>query len=174
MDGDGRRNGCRSPLPEHPYPAAPDFTEWGAAESKRLARSIIQVSESLVARHLNGRSGRSPSRSWRAQTSPSSTTRPYPATADLYGRPLTRPPRCFFLPSAAYRPLGRPHPRRGHRGDEQTAPTPQRGHLGCGEAGVDNAVRLPRAKSRTSRTIRLVGGGHDLEDAITVEDPKAY
>jgi hypothetical protein len=162
-----------------PYPAAPDLTEWGAAESKRLASTntpgecnpwspvtfmgasglfpiqILQGPNMIVVHH-------------EAITQPRriyTDGRPHPAADDV-------------LPSFLGHAVGRWE---GATLVVDTVGTngrarPLNGYVsGAVNSGVDTAVRLPASEQlHVIERIRLVGGGQYLEDVVTVEDPKAY
>ena len=162
-----------------PYPAAPDFTEWGAAESKRLATSITP-----------------------------GECNPWPSAmmmsgSDLFPIQILQGPNVIAVHyEAATQPRriyidGRSHPKEdellrtfmGHSigrwdGDTLVVDTvgtngrarPINGYIsGSVISGPNNSPRLPGSDQlHLTERIRLVGGGDYLEDTMTVDDPKTY
>jgi len=162
-----------------PYPAAPDFTDWGAAESKRLASPITpgECNPWAPVTFMGG-SGLFPIQILQGPNlivmHHEAITQPRRIYTD--GRP--HPPAEDLLPSFLGHSTGR------WEGDTLVVDTvgtngrarPLNGYIsGAVNSGVDNAVRLPSSEQlHVVERIRLVGGGQYLEDVISVEDPKVY
>jgi hypothetical protein len=162
-----------------PYPASPDFTEWGAAESRRLFTSItpgecnpwppvmfMGGSDLFPIQILQG-----------------------PNVIVIHHEAVTQPRRIFMD--------GRGHPAAdgllptfmGHsvgrwEGDTLVVDTvgtngrarPINGYIsGAVTSGPDNRPRLPGSDQlHLTERIRLVGDGDYLESTMTVDDPKTY
>jgi hypothetical protein len=162
-----------------PYPIAPEFTEWGEAESKRLASpitpgecnpwspvtfmgasglfpiQILQGSNQIVIHH-------------------EAITQPRRIYTDGRGHP----PADALLPTVLGHAIGR------WDGETLVVDTigtngrarPLNGYVsGAVSSGVDTAPRLPASEQlHVTERIRLVGDGKYLEDVITIEDPRTY
>ena len=162
-----------------PYPAEPDFTEWGAAESKRLASPITPGEcNPWPSVMFMGGSGLFPIQILQG-----------PNLIVIHHEAITQPRRIYMdgrghpapddlLPTFIGHAIGR------WEGDTLVVDTvgtngrarPLNGYVsGAVTSGVDTAPRLPGSEQlHVSERIRLVGGGQYLEDVITVEDPKVY
>jgi len=162
-----------------PYPAAPDLTEWGAAESKRLASPITPGEcNPWSPVTFMGASGLFPIQILQG-----------PNLIVIHHEAITQPRRIYtdgrghpsaedLLPSFLGHSIGR------WEGDTLVVDTvgtngrarPLNGYVsGAVNSTVDNAVRLPSSDQlHVVERIRLVGGGQYLEDVIAVEDPKVY
>ena len=162
-----------------PYPASPDFTEWGAAESERLATSITpgECNPWPAAMMMSG-SNLFPIQILQG-----------PNVIAVHYEAATQPRRIYID--------GRGHPAEdellptfmghsiGHwEGDTLVVDTvgpngrarPINGYIsGSVISGPDNPPRLPGSDQlRLTERIRLVGNGDYLEDTMTIEDPKTY
>lgn len=162
-----------------PYPAEPDFTEWGAAESKRLASPITPGEcDPWPSVMFMGGSGLFPIQILQG-----------PNVIVIHHEAITQPRRIYMdgrghpapddmLPTFIGHAIGR------WEGDTLAVDTvgtngrarPLNGYVsGAVTSGVDTAPRLPGSDQlHVTERIRLVGGGQYLEDVITVEDPKTY
>ncbi len=161
-----------------PFPE-PDFTEWGAAESKRLASPITpgECNPWPAVMFMNA-SGLFPLQVLQG-----------PNLIVIHHEAITQPRRIYtdgrrhpaaddLLPSFIGHSIGR------WEGDTLVVDTvgtngrarPLNGYVsGAVTSGVDTAPRLPSSEQlHVIERIRLVGGGQYLEDVITVEDPKVY
>jgi hypothetical protein len=161
-----------------PFPE-PDFTAWGAAESKRLASPNTpgECNPWNPVMFMNG-NGLFPLQFLQG-----------PNIIVIHHEAVTQPRRIYMD--------GRPHPPPdealptflGHstgrwEGDTLVIDTvgtngrarPINGYVsGAVTSGVDTAARLPASDQlHVVERIRLVGGGQYLENVITVEDPKTY
>jgi hypothetical protein len=162
-----------------PFPDPPDFTEWGAAESKRLATSTTpgECNPWSPVMFMRG-SGLFPIQILQG-----------PNLIVMHHEAITQPRRIYMD--------GRRHPAAddmlptflghaiGHWEDDtlvvDTVGTngrarPINGYIsGSVNSGVDTAPRLPASEQlHVVERIRVVGGGQYLQDVITVEDPKTY
>ena len=162
-----------------PYPPEPDFTEWGAAESRRLASATTPGEcNPWGPVGVMGATGLFPIQILQG-----------PNVIVIHHEAITQPRRIYMD--------GRRHPTadellptfNGHsiahwEGDTLVVDTvgtngrtrPLNGYVsGSVLSGVDTAPRLPASEQlHVSERIRLVGAGRYLEDVITVEDPKTY
>ena len=162
-----------------PYPASPDFTAWGAAESKRLATWITpgECNPWPPAMFMGG-----------TNLFPIQILQG-PNVIAIHHEAVTQPRRIYMD--------GRSHPAddellptfMGHsigrwEGDTLVIDTvgtngrarPINGYIsGAVNSGPDNPPRLPGSDQlHLTERIRLVGGGDYLEDTITVDDSKTY
>jgi len=162
-----------------PNPTAPDFTEWGAAESTRLASPITPGEcNPWTPVGFMGSSGLFPIQILQG-----------PNVIVIHHEAITQPRRIYMD--------GRAHPESddllptflGHsigswEGDTLVVDTvgtngrarPINGYVsGAVSSGVATTPRLPASDQlHVVERIRLVGDGQYLEDEITVDDPKTY
>ena len=162
-----------------PYPVSPDFTEWGAAESRRLTTSITPGEcNPWPPAMVMGGSNLFPIQILQG-----------PNVIAIHHEAVTQPRRIYMD--------GRSHPTddelfptfMGHsigrwEGDTLVVDTvgtngrarPINGYIsGAVNSGPDNPPRLPGSDQlHLIERIRLVGGGDYLEDTMTVDDPKTY
>ena len=162
-----------------PYPLEPGFTEWGAAESRRLASATTPGEcNPWGPVGVMGATGLFPIQILQG-----------PNVIVIHHEAITQPRRIYMD--------GRRHPSadellptfNGHSiarwdGDTLVVDTigtngrtrPLNGYVsGSVLSGVDTAPRLPASEQlHVSERIRLVGAGRYLEDVITVEDLKTY
>jgi len=161
-----------------PFPS-PQFTEWGAAESRRLASPITpgECNPWSPVMFMGG-SGLFPIQILQG-----------PNVIVIHHEAITQPRRIYtdgrahpateeLLPSFLGHSIGR------WEGDTLVVDTigtngrarPINGYVsGAVTSGVDTAPRLPASEQlHVTERIRLVGDGQYLEDEITVDDPKTY
>jgi hypothetical protein len=161
-----------------PFPP-PQFTEWGAAESRRLASPITpgECNPWSPVMFMGG-SGLFPIQILQG-----------PNVIVIHHEAITQPRRIYtdgrahpateeLLPSFLGHSIGR------WEGDTLVVDTigtngrarPINGYVsGAVTSGVDTAPRLPASEQlHVTERIRLVGDGQYLEDEITVDDPKTY
>lgn len=162
-----------------PYPTEPDLTEWGAAESKRLASPITPGEcNPWPAVMFMGGSGLFP---LQILQGPNLIVMHYEAVTQprrIYTDGRGHPAPDDMLPTFLGHAIGR------WDGDTLVVDTvgtngrtrPLNGYVsGAVTSGVDTAPRLPASDQlHVVERIRLVGDGQYLEDVITVEDPKVY
>jgi hypothetical protein len=162
-----------------PYPSPPDFTEWGAAESKRLATSITpgECNPWPPAMFMAG-SNLFPIQILQG---PNVIVIHYEAVTQprrIYVDGRSHPPSDELLPTFLGHSIGR------WEGDTLVVDTvgtngrarPINGYIsGSVISGPNNAPRLPGSDQlHFMERIRLVGGGDYLEDTMTIDDPKTY
>jgi hypothetical protein len=163
-----------------PYPLDPDFTEWGAAESRRLASTNTpgECNPWGPVAFMGG-SGLFPIQILQG---PNVIVIHYEAITQprrIYMDGRRHPPADELLPTFNGHSIGR------WDGDTLVVDTvgtngrtrPLNGYVSGSvlSSGVDTAPRLPGSEQlHVSERIRLVGGGQYLEDTINVEDPKTY
>lgn len=161
------------------YPDPPDFTEWGAAESKRLTTSITpgECNPWPPAMFMGGGS-----------LFPIQILQG-PNVIAIHHEAVTQPRRIYMdgrnhptgddlLPTFMGHSIGR------WEGDTLVVDTvgtngrarPINGYIsGSVNSGPINSPRLPGSdQMHLVERIRLVGGGDYLEDAMTIDDPKTY
>jgi hypothetical protein len=162
-----------------PFPADPNFTEWGAEESKRLASPITPGEcNPWPPVMFMGATGLFPIQILQG-----------PNQIVIHHEAITQPRRIYMD--------GRPHPAAedllptfighsiGHwEGDTLAVDTvgtngrarPLNGYVsGAVTSGVDTTPRFPSSDQlHVTERIRLVGDGQYLEDVITVSDPRTY
>jgi hypothetical protein len=162
-----------------PYPASPDFTEWGAAESARLATSITpgECNPWPAAMMMSG-SNLFPIQILQG---PNVIAVHYEATTQprrIYVDGRSHPAEDELLPTFMGHSIGR------WEGDTLVVDTvgtngrarPINGYIsGSVISGPENLPRLPGSDQlHLTERIRLVGDGDYLEDTMTIDDPKTY
>jgi hypothetical protein len=163
-----------------PYPLEPGFTEWGAAESRRLASANTPGEcNPWGPVGVMGATGLFPIQILQG-----------PDVIVIHHEAITQPRR-IYIDGRRHPPVDELLPTfNGHSighwdGDTLVVDTvgtngrtrPLNGYVSGSvlSSGVDTAPRLPGSEQlHVSERIRLVGGGQYLEDVISVEDPKTY
>ena len=162
-----------------PFPADPDFTEWGAEESRRLASPITPGEcNPWSPVGLMGATGLFPIQILQGPNLIVVHHEAITQPRRIYTDGRRHPPNDELLPSFLGHSIGR------WEGDTLVVDTvgtngrarPMNGYVSAAvTSGVDTAPRFPASDQlHLVERIRLVGAGQYLEDVIAIEDPKTY
>jgi len=162
-----------------PWPTNPDFTEWGAEESKRLASPITPGEcNPWTPQHFMGGSALFPTQILQGGNQIVIHYEGINQPRRIYTDGRKHPPKDEWLPSFLGHSIGH------WEGDTLVVDTvgtngrarPMNGYVsGAVFSKVETTPRLPSSDQlHVVERIRLVGKGDYLEDAMTIEDPKTY